>query len=376
MRTLFIFILAVLLSACANRGENGSAEKPDIPTDTEKGIALSAEQKERAGIKTGKMEQQTIADVVFCTGKLSALSHQKANVSPSIGGFIHQINYLPGEKVNQGAVLATLKHPDFFDLQQQYIETKTRKDYYYEEFKRQGELTVENAASMKSLQQAKADYYAAEAKYKALKARLEMLGVDVAQIEQGDFAPSFAVAAPVSGMITSVHGNTGMYINPGTSIFEIVNDKQLNLVLYVLEKDLHKITYGQKITFQSLNSEKIFETKVKRIGNKINAEERMVPIFATIDNPDQQLKTGMFIEAKILTDEQKIYALPEEAVFDDEEETFVFTEKNNRYLKIPIQAGLTHDGWREIIDPDPQLLHQPVIIKGGYYLQSVLEITE
>jgi hypothetical protein len=54
----------------------------------------------------------------------------------------------------------------------------------------------------------------------------------------------------------------------------------------------------------------------------------------------------------------------------------VFTEKNNRYLKIPIQAGLTHDGWREIIDPDPQLLHQPVIIKGGYYLQSVLEITE
>ncbi|MDY6802044.1 MAG: efflux RND transporter periplasmic adaptor subunit [Bacteroidota bacterium] len=376
MRTLFIFILAGLLSACANRGEDESPEKSNIPSETKEGIELSTEQKERAGIETAKIEQRTIADVVFCTGKLMALSHQKADVSPVIGGFIHQINYLPGEKVNQGAVLATLKHPDFFDLQQQYIETKARKDYYYEEFKRQGELTVENAASMKILQQAKADYYAAEAKYKSLKARLEMLGVDVTQIEQGDFAPSFAVTTPVSGMITSIHGNTGMYVNPGTSIFEIVNDKQLNLVLSVLEKDLNKITYGQKITFRPLNSDKIFETKVKRISNNINAEERMVQIFATIDNADQQLKTGMFIEAKILTDEQKIYALPEEAVFNQEEETFVFTQKNNRYLKVAVQTGLTYEGWREIINPDPQLIDQPVVIKGGYYLQSVLEIME
>ncbi|HSH50438.1 MAG TPA: efflux RND transporter periplasmic adaptor subunit [Bacteroidales bacterium] len=376
MRTLVIFILAGLLSACANRGEDESTENLNIPSETKEGIELSAEQKERAGIETAKIEQQTIADVVFCTGKLSALPQNKANVSPVIGGFIQKINYHPGEKVKQGMVLAKLQHSNFFDLQQQYVETKARKDYYSEEYKRQGELTVENAASMKSLQQAKADFYSSEAKYKSLKAQLKMLGVDVAQIEQGDFVPSFAVTAPVSGIITSIHGNTGMYIDPGTSIFEIVNDKQLYLVLSVLEKDLNKITFGQKITFQPLNSDKIFETKVNRIGNKINAKERMVPIFATIDNTGQQLKTGMFIEAQILTDEKKIYALPEEAIFENKEETMVFVEKNNQYLKILVHTGLTKDGWREIIDPDPQLLGQPVVIKGGYYLQSVLEIME
>lgn len=376
MRTLFIFILAGLLSACSQDSDKATNDNPEKQTEAKEGIELSTAQKERAGIATGKMEQRTLSDVVFCTGKLSALPQNKANVSPSMSGFIQKIFFQTGEQVKQGDVLATLHHPDFFGLQQQYLEAKAQKDYYYEEYKRQGELTVENAASMKTMQQAKADYLSAEAKYKSLKAQLVLLGVVPEQIEKGDFAQTFTIKAPVSGIVTSVDGNTGLFIDAGTSVFEIVDDKQLYLILSVLEKDMSKISYGQTINFHTLTSDTPFETKIKRIGSTINEEERVIPVFATIHNTDHRLRTGMFVKAQILTAEKQVYAIPEEAVLENEEETMVFMEKNNRYLKIPVQKGWIKDGWCEIIEPDQQLLNHPIVIKGGYYLQSVQEIIE
>ncbi|HKL09204.1 MAG TPA: efflux RND transporter periplasmic adaptor subunit [Bacteroidales bacterium] len=376
MKNLLIVILSVLLSACSNQGQNEETGNAEQPSEKQEGVALTTAQKERAGIQTGTIEQRTLADIIFCTGRLSVHPQDKASVSPSIGGFIQKIHSRTGKKVTQGEVLVTLQHPSFFELQQQYLETKARKDYYYEEYKRQGELTVENAASIKTMQQAKADYLSAEAKYKSLKAQLVLLGVDVAQIEQGELKQAFVVSAPVSGTITSIHGNAGMYIGEGTPMVEIVNDQQLNVVLNVLEKEVGKVDYGQPVTFQTLNSDQVYETTVERIGNKIDGEDKRVPVFATIDNSRRTLKAGMFVEAQLLTAEKKVYALPGEAVFDREDGSIVFVEKDNRYLKVPVRKGLTKDGWYEIIDPDPMLLNQKVVIRGGYYLQSMTEIME
>lgn len=376
MRTLLIIISVSIFFACS--GENG---KNDLETTEQdktvvEGIELTQEQIDRAGIITGKIEKRNISETIFCTGKISALPQNKANVSPGIGGFIKNLNYFTGNIVKKGDVLATLQHPDFIALQQKYMEAKAQTDYYYEEFKRQGELTIENAASIKNMQKAKSDYLSFEAQYKSLKAQLKLLNVDVAKIEQGDFAQYFYLKAPISGTIVTVNANTGIYVNPDTYIYEIVNDKQLNLELNVLEKDLAKVNSGQKIIFQSLNSIENFEAKVERISNNIDAEERSAKIFATIENKNQQFISGMFINAKILIKEENVYALPEEAILENEDQSMVFIENNNQFIHVAVKKGITQNGFCEIINPDQQILDYPVVIKGGYYLQSVLEITE
>ncbi|MFP4025174.1 MAG: efflux RND transporter periplasmic adaptor subunit [Thiohalospira sp.] len=375
MKTLYIIIFAIVLSACKNNNGETAAEKKTLEPATQESIELTQPQIERAGIKTGKLEQREIADVILCTGKVDALPQNKANVSPAMGGFIKQINYYTGDNVTKGAVMATFQHQDFIDLQQQLMEAKARKDYHYEEYKRQGELTIENAASIKNMQQAKADYLTAEAKYKSLKARIEILGVDTENIEKGGFEQHFSLKAPINGIITSAHGNNGMYISPDTYIFEIVNDKQLILTLNVLEAYLTHIKKGQKIVFKTLNSDKNFETRIERIDNKIN-ENGMVRVFANINNKNREIKTGMFIEAQLLTNERTVYALPEEAVLENEEESIVFIENNNQYTKVQVNKGGVKDGWIEIIDPPKPLFNQKIVIKGGYYLQSVQEIME
>jgi cobalt-zinc-cadmium efflux system membrane fusion protein len=376
MKKLSILIIAGLLASCSHQEPQENTGPENVQETSPEGIELTGEQKERAGLVTGGLEQRTLARVVYCTGKLEALPQHHAEVSPPLGGFIQTIHYATGEKVSRGDVLVTLRHPAFFDLQQQYLETRARMEYYEEEYKRQGELTVENAASMKTMQQAKADYYVAEAKYKSLKAQLALLGVDATQIEQGDLVPAFTLKAPVSGVVTSVNGNTGMFAGPETPVMKIIDDRQLYVTLSVLEKDLAKVAPGQRVTFQTLNSDRQFETTLKHTGHTIDPESRMVRVMATIDNPNGVLRAGMFVDAQVLTAEKKVYALPVEAILEHEEGAMVFMEKDNRYYPVAVEKGMIREGWCELVNPAPELINQQIVIRGGYYLQSVLEIME
>ena len=84
-----------------------------------------------------------------------------------------------------GQCIAVLEHPDYIKIQQDYLETKSQWELYKEDFKRQGELTVENASSIKTMQQAQASFKAIEVRLFALKSQLKLLGIDADSLHIG-----------------------------------------------------------------------------------------------------------------------------------------------------------------------------------------------
>ena len=333
---IFLFIIAI---SCSKKEETQTAQNitPDETAQSES-VTFTAEQIELAGIKTGKIENKTISD----------------------------------EYVENGSVLATLQHPDFIQLQQQYIEAKSQVDYYKEEFKRQGELTVENAASMKNMQKAKADFYTYEANYKSLKSQLELLGVNTQEIEKGDFVKEFKVLAPISGYISKISGNTGKYVNPDICLYEIIDDSNLTLHLNVFEKDLIKVKEGQKVIFRLLNDPKDFETKVKMVGIKIDETNRSSMVHSLIENKNKLLKPGMHVTADIYISNRNTYAVPTESIVDINKESYIFIRENNQFKKVTVIKGIEQDSFCEIIDPSKDLLNAEIVVKGTYFLMSAL----
>ena len=151
MRKLLYLSILVFIISCSSEKNNEEHIATQEITESENTIVLSKEQQELAKLEIGKIEKRNMADLIKCTGSIEVPPHFIASVSPVMEGFIQRINYYPGNFVEKGAVLATLQHPDFIILQQNYIEAKSQVEYYREEYKRQGELTVENAASIKKM---------------------------------------------------------------------------------------------------------------------------------------------------------------------------------------------------------------------------------
>jgi len=234
---LYIFFLFAIIS-CSN--DSAISENNQSDTDNsvvKESITFTDEQIDLAGIVTAKPEKRKISENIQCSGVIEIPPQNIASVSPIMHGFVKNLNYHLGQFVEKGSVLANLQHPDFINLQQQYIEAKSQADYYQEEYKRQGELTVENAASIKKMQKAKADFLSSEAKYKSLKSQLKLLGVNANSIEKGDFVTEFKLISPISGTVSQLNVNNGKYINSDQCAFEIINDSKLNLRFNVFEKD-------------------------------------------------------------------------------------------------------------------------------------------
>jgi len=372
MKKSLYLLLALIISCSPKEASNNSEPIEEIQT-SEKAIVFSQEQIKLAGIEIGKLEKQKISETVECSGKIEVPPGNIASVSPIIRGFIKSLNYFPGDFVEKGAVLAYLQHPDFIQLQQQYLEAKSQADYYQEEYKRQGELTVENAASIKKMQKAKADYLHFEATSKSLKSQLELLGINTSKIEIGDFIKEFKLIAPITGTVSQLNANKGKYVSSENFIYEIINDNTLNLHFNVFEKDISKIKAGQKIIFWSLNNSEKHEAKVKRIGIKIDEQSRTTMVHSKINNKNQSLKPGMFINASVYINERESYTLPTESVVIFNNESYIFINNDNSFNLVKIKKGIEQDGFYEILEISDELINAEIVITGTYYLLSKLE---
>lgn len=373
MKKIIYLALALAIISCSAK-ETEVISGNDVKQEESKGvITLTAEQIEVAQIKTGKATKQKISETLQCTGSVEIPPENIATISPSISGFVKDLNYLEGDWVSEGDVLATLEHPEFIKLQQQYMEAKSQVEYFQEEYKRQGELTVENAASIKNMQKAKADFLASEATYKSLKSQLELLGVNTSQIEKGDFVKNFKLIAPISGVVSKLNTNKGKLVSPENFVYEIANDKTLYLHFKVFEKDISHVKVGQKIMFWPLKQGAKYEARVQRIGITIDDSDRSTMVHSKIENKNKSLKPGMFINASIYLNERESLTIPEEAIVEYEGVYFVFIQNKNSFELVKIERGATQNGFVELINPTENLIKSNIVVNGNYYLQSKLQ---
>lgn len=375
MRKLIYILFVPFIFACTSANQETETEN-EIQEESQSKIELSDEQIDLAKIETGKIEKIKISEAIVCTGVTAIPPEQIASISPIIEGFVKSINYYVGQKVEKGAVLASLQHPSFIQMQREYMDAKSQMDYLEQEYKRQGELTVENAASIKKMQKAKADYLGAEANYKSLKSTLELLGINVNKIENGDFEKEFKLLAPISGTISVLNANTGKFVSPDICMYEIINNQNIYLNLNVFEKDISNLKVGQHITFNTLNYSDKFEASIHNIGIKINSENRTVLVQAKYKNTKNKLKPGMHINASINIKEQEVYSIPIEAVTEDMVASYIFVKVKNEFEKCKITKGIEQNGFVEITDLDPKLIESEIVTKGAYYLMSAFELVE
>jgi cobalt-zinc-cadmium efflux system membrane fusion protein len=370
-RFIYLLIFASIVS-CSEKKNSEQTSEAEAGESSEE-LVLSKEQIELAKISTSKLEKRMISETIKCTGSIEVLPQNIASVSPLINGFVKTINYSPGSYVEKGAVLATLNHPDFITLQQNYIEAKSQAEYYEQEYKRQGELTVENAASIKKMQQAKSDYLSSEAIYKSLKSQIKLLGINTDVIEKGDFATEFKLISPIEGRVSQLNANLGKHISPDEVVFEIINESELYLNLTIFEKDIRKVKSGQRIAFHLLNDDQVYDSRVSRIGVKVNENNRTTSVQGVLKNSNRELKPGMHVVASLFISEKEVFAIPTEAIVETENKSYVFIQDNEQFKMMEVELGHEQEQFTEIKNVNVALQDAKIVTKGTYYLISLYE---
>ena len=380
-----ILLIAGTLFASCSGGSGKTAEKDKENSgkdagnkEKESGLELSTEQMKTVGIVTGPIEQRNLDAVVKANGQLAVPPQNKADVSILSGGIISNINVLEGQQVHHGQVLATIQNQELIKLQQDYLAAKNNFAYVQAEYDRQTQLKAAGAGTGKSFQSSEATYNAERSRITTYESQLKQLGVSPNRISGGNIVSQFPVLSPISGTVGTITANTGAFVQPGTSIMEVVDNSKIHCDLTVFEKDLMQVRIGQKVSFQLTNQDnQVITGRINGINKSFENESKGVIVHAVINNKGQKnLIPGMYVTALISTGSKLTAAVPVDAVVRSEGKQYIFVslpddkDGKTKFTRTEVTTGVSELGYIEIKPLSALSPNVQVATKGAFYLQS------
>lgn len=355
---------------------HGSEE--EHPTES---VWLSNAQINNLELEMDSLYERNMASYVITNGQLEVPPQNEASVTAVIGSNVNSIKVIEGDKVSKGQIIAFLSHPDIIHLQSEYIKAWSESQYLEKEYKRQEKLRKEKVNSGKDLELAKSRQITSFASMKGLEAQLQLLGISVKGLEEGEIRNKVPVKSPIDGYIRSVEVKTGQFVAPQTEMFEIVNIDHIHADFMVFEKDIHKVKKGQKVKFQVESLPDVeLDASIYSVGKAFEQNPKAVHLHAEIENKQGLLIPGMYAQGKINISEDYQLAIPEDAITEYENEFFIFLARKKKdgteFKAIKIKRGIQDGKWVAIWDLDPKFRNSQFAISKAYDLMGELKKEE
>ncbi|MCX6956530.1 MAG: efflux RND transporter periplasmic adaptor subunit [Verrucomicrobia bacterium] len=148
---------------------------------------------------------------------------------------------------------------------------------------RAAELVAKNTISKSEFDSATAQLNQAGANVAALKATIERKHV----------------RAPFDGRVGIRLVNLGQFVARGRALVPIQKLDPIYANFTIPQRQLSALSLGQKIALKVDAFPKGFEGKITAINSEVDATTRSVSVQATLSNPGEQLRAGMFVQVEV-----------------------------------------------------------------------------
>lgn len=394
-QTTLLLVLSLLLTifvGCKEETKQGPVETPETHDNAggkgdmeNKTVHLSQLKFNSLGIQIGTLPITPLSEAVKANGKLEVPPQYEATVTAILGGNVSGIKIIEGDKVSKGQTLGYLSHPDLTKIQTDYSSAYARMQFLEREYGRQQRLYEEKVASGKAFQQIEAEYRSKKAEVNGYESQLKQLNISPSEVRNGKIMEYVPITSPISGYIEKVLVRIGQYMEPSTSMFMIVDNEHIHADLMVFEKDVHRVKKGQKVSFTLESApEIVLSGKIYSVGKQFEQNPKAVHVHAEIDQKEEFLIPGMYINGRISTGAEPLTALPEDAIVEEGGKSFIFTARTQmengntawELKPLEVRTGLVEDGWTEIKLLEPLPKNTQVLLNDAYYMISEMQKSE
>jgi len=296
--------------------------------------------------------------------------------SPFSGRVIKLIAKL-GDRVEPGAPLFEIQASEFVQAQNDLITALANLQTARSQLaqaqtneKRTHELYLAQGGALKDWQQAQTDLVTAqntvrsnETALHAVRNRLRILGKDDKEIASLEAQPTqkldsvTIVRAPIGGIITQRQIGLGQFINStaaGASnpVYTIGNLSTVWLIANVREVNAPLMQLGLPVEVHELAFPgRTFKAKISWVAPSIDPNTHRLSVRADVENPDGELKPGMFASFSIITGEATTApAVPQSAVVYEGDTARVWVAGEDGTIAArSVRVGQITDGMVEVL---------------------------
>lgn len=188
------------------------------------------------------------------------------------------------------------------------------------------------------------------------------------------------VRAPIRGTVYQRKVDIGDWVDKGTPLFSIVDNRVLDFTANVPAVDLARVREGQLLTFlvDGLPN-RVFEGKIKRINPMVNNSDRSGRVQAEVENGDEVLKGGVYARGQVLVAEYSdVLTLPKACLIGwdmDKETARIFLVDDTATARSrSVTTGLVSDDLVEV--RSGVNVSDRVVVRGGFNLREGDKVRE
>jgi len=286
------------------------------------------------------IEQRELKDKI----NLPALIESFENlwVKSEVSGQVVDILVKEGQLVKKGQVLVKL---DDRDYQLRFERVEANYDLILLEHKRISKLAEKKIAAVTDLDKITAQLTALKSQYNEVKLALERADIK----------------APISGRINEIEAKIGDWMGTEKPVVQILQIGNVKVTVGIPESDVAAVFNIKEadITIEALENKSVKGKKVF-LSRSPGTMARLYNLELLVPNPDGRILPGMFARVEIVKETfENAVVIPLYAVITQQDEKYVYIEKNGKVEKRNVELGLLSDWEIQVtkgLEPDDHLI--------------------
>ena len=320
-------------------------------------IEITKEQFLSENMTIGTPEKIVLEERVYFTGKIVPTVNGIAKINAPVEGIVTEINIFNGQNIQVNEPILEIGGNALMELQQEFAISSSKIKQLQSNYERAKSLYNENIKTENEYLLAESAYKSELATYTLLKHRLQQIGLNISNIDKGNYALSYSIKSPIRGQVSQLNVLLGQYINRENEIAEVVNKNKAELQLSFFENDVSKIARGQKVVFGSMNNNGFDGVGViSRTGIILNPKSNTIDCYAAIDKARSAYFTvNQLVNGEVIVATDSVIALPQNAVLSSGNKKYVVliageNEKGYQLKITEVKTGKSDKNNIELID--------------------------
>jgi cobalt-zinc-cadmium efflux system membrane fusion protein len=356
LSTLLLLLASTV--ALGQQDEHGHADEEVVSS-----VELSADERLAADIGTAKVGFRGLSEQVTMPAEIVVNAYESASVTTRITAQVLERFVKLGDEVTTSQPLVRLSSVEMADAQGALIIA----DQEWQRVRDLGKAAVSGRR-----------YVEAEIARSQALAKVLAYGMTAAQAEdilrRGAAALAtgeFVLLAPQQGTVLSDAFITGELIEPGRVLFDISDESTLWVEASTVPSDLTHFEVGAPARIAHGDGHWI-NGRVIQLHHQLDETTRRQGLRIQVDNEDDHLHPGQFVEAEISTGEgPSVLAVPSEAITLIEGAPTVFLLEDDHELHPqPVETGIAAGGWTEIVGGLSE--GDEIAVSGVFHIKSLL----
>jgi len=375
MKKYFISVLVLIaFNACQTDKKAIETNKINTSSVGSMLVQLDKDQLKEANLKTAVLEKGNASIDIHLNGKVDVPPTAVASVSIPMGGYIQDINLIPGNFVKKGSTIATIKDPQYIQLQEDYLTAKSKSVYLSQDLDRQKLLLQQDAVSKKAFQLLQSEYNTNAIALKGLAEKLQLINIDPSSLSVDKITSKVNLVAPISGYVSKVNINRGKYVAPTDILLELIDPNDVHAAITIFEKDITLFKEGIKGKVVLANEPNSSYPVFVMVVSKNLDEDKTGLVHCHFLNIPKNVVPGMFLTADFSVKTADAVIVPVTAIQRFQGVDYIFIQKSaNEFEAKQVTLGAINKTTAAILNPEAtEWVGKNIVIENAYSLLGKL----